>query len=149
MDKWAIYLERVRTAYPDVALETTDVRTAGGQFNDILTINGELIFRFPRTRDAAKTLATEVAILSGLQGWLPLPVPDPTYVGTDPHTGELLFMGYRMLPGQPLRRELLADIGDGEVLRRLGVQLGRFLRELHAFPVGDIGTHLPLADGVD
>ncbi len=149
MDKWAIYLERVRTAYPELVLETANIRTAGGQFNDILNINGELIFRFPRTPDAAKTLATEVAILRGIQARLPLPVPAPTYVGTDPHTGELLFMGYRRIPGEPLRREMLAGIGDGEVLGRLGVQLATFLRELHAFPVGDIGTPLPLADGVD
>ncbi len=149
MDKWAIYLERVRHAYPELPLETAAVSTAGGQFNDILIINGDLIFRFPRTPDAAKTMATETAILRGLQGHLPLPVPDPAYIGMDPHTGEQVFMGYRRIQGEPLWRETLESIGDEEVLGRIAVQLATFLRELHAFPVIEIDAHLPTADGAD
>ncbi len=148
MDRRIVYLARVRDVYPDLDIQTVESHS-GGQFNDILVVNEGLIFRFPKTSDAARKLATETVILRALQGRVNLPVPDPVYLGSDPRTGEPLFMGYRMIPGEPLWRETVAAIEDEDILDRLATQLAIFLRQLHGVAVPDLGLELPVADGVD
>lgn len=144
MDKKSEYLLRIREVYPD--LEVSDLRTDRGQFNDVLVVDGELIFRFPRYARAAEALETETAILRALKGRVPLPVPDPIYTRVEPSTGRQTLMGYRMIPGEPLWNETVDAIGDGETLRRLATQLADFLRALHSVPVSTIGLDLPITD---
>jgi len=59
-----------------------------------------------------------------------------------------VFMGYRMLPGEPLWRDTLQSINDDETLQRLAAQLAGFLKELHTIPVEKIGMDLPVNDSV-
>jgi aminoglycoside 2''-phosphotransferase len=147
-EKRAARVRLVREAHPDLPIESAELREGGGQFNDILLVNGELIFRFPRSEAAARTLAMEVALLRALAGRLPLPTPDPVYGGAEPHAGRLAFMGYRALPGEPLWRETLAAERDGAAAPRLGAQLGAFLRDLHGVAPGELGVDLPRCDGL-
>lgn len=142
-----IYLDRIRDARPDLAVRSARLHTRDGQFNDVLIVNDELVFRFPRTPHVARTLRAETSILGAIRGRTSLPVPDPIYTGADQDTGELAFMGYPMIPGEPLRRETLAAITDGATLDRLAAQLARFLRELHSVPLAALGPGIPAADG--
>jgi len=76
-------LEVIRRAYPELKVHsyTFDRR---GQNNDILIVNGDLVFRFPRTARAARQLRVETAILSRLQGRTTLQVPNPIYLSLGP-----------------------------------------------------------------
>ena len=145
-DRERSLIRRLRQACPDLALAPSALRFARGQFNDVLLVGGELVFRFPRSPRAAEALEAETALLRALRGRLPLPVPDPAYVGTDPRTGRFGFVGYRLLPGEPLTAAALAAAGE-EALGRLAAQLAAFLRALHRVPAAELGPGLPVAAG--
>ena len=141
----ARYLQILRATYSDVVSRAATVQLRRGQFNDVLLIDGALVFRFPRSPQAAQTLATETQLLHALHGRLPLPIPQPISV-PDAAAGGPSFVSYRMIGGEPLRVATLATIDDAETLHRLATQLGTFLRALHAVPVADLGLELPLLD---
>ncbi|MDM8527204.1 phosphotransferase [Anaerolineales bacterium HSG24] len=141
------YLEPIRTCYPDLTIEQVRFHNdTGGQFNVVLFINNALIFRFPRSTEVADTFTTELKILTYLQPHLSLPIPQPTFQNLDPSRGKI-FMGYSMLPGQPLWQKILATIENRAILDRLATQLARFLQELHHVEVDKFDLTLPIQDG--
>ena len=147
VDRMTAHLQRLREAYPDLALDPPALRFMRGQSNDVLLVGREFVFRFPRSPQAAQILAAEAALLRALRGRLPLPVPDPTYVGADPRTGRPGFVGYRLIPGEPLTPASLRATAGGEALHRMASQLAAFLRALHGVPVGEFGLVPPVVDG--
>jgi aminoglycoside 2''-phosphotransferase len=145
---WTVaQLQRIREVYPDLMGESGELHLTRGQFNDVLLVDGCLVFRFPRFGRAAAILQAETVLLRALQGRLPLSIPDPTYLGFDPKSRQLAFMGYRLIPGEPLALEALAAIQDEATLKRLAVQLATFLRALHRIPAVELGIALPVVDG--
>lgn len=114
---------------PELAVRS--VRQEHGQFNDVVIANETWVFRFPRSQAAAATLQREVATLRALAGRLRLAIPAPVYASD---AAALPYMGYRLLPGEPLRRDELATASDAD-LERLARQLADFLSELHSLPV--------------
>ena len=142
----AAYLEAICESYPDFNIETVRPHHCDGQFNDILIINDEFIFRFPRYARGIETIVNEILILSRIQDYLTLPIPNPIYVGKDTHTLGKVFMGYPLLPGEPLWHETLAVMADEVTHQRLTGQLANFLTELHQIPVESIGARLPVYD---
>jgi aminoglycoside 2''-phosphotransferase len=132
----AAYLEAIRRSFPDVQPESIALNRSG-QNSDVLIVDGQLVFRFPRYAHVIDELVTEVGVLRALQGRLPLDIPDPTYVqleGRDP--GEA-FVGHRMLPGEPLWRDTYKE-ADPETRDRLAAQFGRFLYALHSVPAREV-----------
>jgi aminoglycoside 2''-phosphotransferase len=131
-------VRRVREVYPELNVATTRLISGHGQNNLVLVVDGRLVFRFPRHAAGVAALPREAAILRALGGRLPLTIPEPRYVACDePEVGRA-FLGYPMLPGQPLRRETLEATTDRRALAALGEQIGNFLRHLHAVPPGDV-----------
>ena len=74
-----------------------------------------------------------------------LPVPNPSFFGEDMERVDTAFMGYRMLPGEPLRDHLDA-LKAVPACRHLASQLATWLRELHGFPAQAVGLELPVQD---
>ncbi len=147
MDKQETYLKTLFEFYPGLPIRNAHLHK-DGQYNDILIINDEIIFRFPRYAEGVQSIQNEVRILSRIQGYTTLPIPNPIYTSKDEQRLGKIFMGYRMLPGEPVWLEILQNIDDDEVLQRLAVQLAGFLKELHSIPVERIGTDLPVNDSV-
>ena len=140
------HARRIREVYPDLVIATVRPIEAG-QYNDVLLVDGELIFRFPRFAEGVRTLATETAILRGLRGAITLPIPDPIYRSLDSGIVGQAFTGYRLIPGEPLWLDTFRAIDDEATLDRLAGQLATFLRELHGVPVeGAIACELPVPD---
>ena len=142
MDKQANYTQIIHDIYPDIKIETAHLNQ-NGQFNDILVINQEIIFRFPKTLREADKLMMESALLWNLQGRTTLPVPDPIYRSKVTEPIGHVFMGYHMLPGKPLWPETLHAINDEELIQHLADQLATFLRGLHSFPAEALKVKLP------
>jgi aminoglycoside 2''-phosphotransferase len=145
MQKQTAYLECIREAYPALAVQTVRLHDSDGQFNDILILNEEIIFRFPRHEQGVKRLAVETAILRSIRERVSLPVPNPIFRSLEMQTVGRTFLGYRMIAGELLRDEVLLA-ADGATLRKLAAQLATFLRELHAVPVEALGLALPVED---
>jgi aminoglycoside 2''-phosphotransferase len=145
MNKQDILLQSICAAYPDLGIASV-VFNSDGQNNDVLVVNDEFIFRFPKYADALKRLRIETAILTGIQGHVSLPVPAPMFVNIEGRTVGEACMGYRKLAGEPLWRETFGAIDDDETLEGLASQLGGFLKELHSVPAESIGCELPVLD---
>jgi aminoglycoside 2''-phosphotransferase len=71
--------------------------------NDVVVVNEELVFRFPKNDYGRKASAGEVAVLRAVQPRVGVAIPDPFYAGADA-------IAYRRLPGETLSRELLLSL---------------------------------------
>lgn len=136
-----LYISQIRTALPDLAFEKLE--QSGGPFADVMVVNGEWVFRFPRTREGVQRIVAESSLLNALQDRLPLPIPRPVHMRFDPPVPGLAFLGYRRLPGQPLENAALAQVRDPFARDDLAQQLAGFLRALHAQPLAGLPAAFP------
>ena len=126
-------LRWIRADFPALHIHSAEL-AEGGWDNDVIVINDELVFRFPR--DDAIRLDVEVAVLNHLRGKTTLRIPVVEFVG---RTGR--YIGYRKIPGSALTRD---DCGrlTPDARRVLADDLAEFLFELHeAIPV-DLAAQL-------
>ena len=132
------YLEPIRKHLPDLDGAPARFLSDAGQFITVLCLDERWIFRFPKSPHAATELARELEILPRLRARLPLPIPEPVFVGWDVD-GKLKFMGYAMIPGEPLLRERYRQLSaeDG-IVERIAVDLADFLMALHGIDPADI-----------
>lgn len=138
-------LQRVQQALPDLPIKATDVQVTQGQFNDVLLVDAKWVFRVPRSPRAAGILRAETTLLQALHGRLPLPIPHPVPTVADERDDRLAFMGYRLIPGVPLTRGVLAMVPEDATLG-LAEQLAGFLHVLHHVPLDDLPLTLPVVD---
>ncbi|MCB9545098.1 MAG: phosphotransferase [Myxococcales bacterium] len=101
-----------------------------GWDNRAFLVAGRFVFRFPRREIALSFLEAERAVLPGLRGRLPLPIPLPRWLGQPSEAFPYPFIGYACVPGET------ADAVDFATLDlpALALALGGFLQALHAIP---------------
>jgi aminoglycoside 2''-phosphotransferase len=148
MGELASYIQAIHDVYPALSIEVAHLNQQG-QFNDVLVINSEYIFRFPKTQREALKLDRETKLLRQLQSRVILPVPNPIYQSKDAASPGRAFMGYRLLPGEPLRPETFLAVKDEGQLQHLATQLALFLRQLHGISAEELGVKLPAFEGCD
>ncbi|WP_018654221.1 phosphotransferase [Actinomadura flavalba] len=133
MDAWDAEIE----VTPDLARTLlgprfTDVRPlATGWDNTVFLADDTWIVRFPRREVAVPGVEREIAVLPGLAGRLPLPVPRPELVGAPSARFPWPFWGGPLIEGV----ELACHDGPRE---RIAADVGAFLRVLHALDPGDL-----------
>jgi len=122
--------------YPDLSGHSMRVHEYGWA-NRVVFVGERLIFRFPRTEAARGAMQMEQAILPALAKHLPLPIPQFLYQSEpdDP----ISFVGYELLPGQPLTPERFTTFTRWQKAD-LARELGAFLSALHQFPAA---SHFP------
>jgi aminoglycoside 2''-phosphotransferase len=140
MPSLAAYRAAIRAVAPTLRIATITALDAG-QNNDVLLVNGDLIFRFPRHAEAVSESRSEVALLEVLRGRLPVAIPHPTYVRLDAPVGEAC-IGYPRLPGEPFTPAMLAAETDARAIDGLAQQIAGFLRTLHHVPLDALGVPL-------
>lgn len=129
-------MERVREIAPRIEVSSMRLNDEG-LANDVLIVNEEFVFRFPKNDFGFACLKNELVILSLLRGRITLKIPDPFYASED-------CMAYRIIQGETLRRDLLLRLAEDEQ-QRVADQLAQFFRELHGFPVAEF-PEIPAAD---
>ena len=95
-------------------------------------VDGEWVVRFPLVPDAQATLSTELALLPLLASRLPVAVPRPEHVAE--RDGQLVFVAYRALEGQPLSDAALSALSPSARGRALD-ELAALLDAIHGVPV--------------
>jgi aminoglycoside 2''-phosphotransferase len=123
------YLERIDAVRPGLA-KTSVVRNQEGMVNDIVVVDHEFTFRFPKTEWARRTLIREAKLIELARPHVAVHLPELQL-----HDDSMA--SYRWLPGVPLTREFLMAL---DVDRRSDLlhQLGAFLRDLHGTPGTDL-----------
>ncbi len=143
--QWA-FVEAISAAWPDIHIGSARLQAHDGEFNDILVVNEELIFRFPRRSENIPAFLREIKRLLKLEPILPLPVPRPIFdSGPATRLGQV-FMGYRLIPGQPLDVEALEVPENEDLLQILAEQLAGFLTALHPLAPAMAGLDLPIME---
>jgi aminoglycoside 2''-phosphotransferase len=113
------------------------VEQVSGQFHDVLVVNHEWIFRFPRYREGVSQMIAEAQLLDTLQGQLPLAVPRMVVKNFEPAVPGLAFTGYRRIPGEPIHPEEIQHL-TGAGRESLAGQLAKFLQALHKIPLTEL-----------
>ena len=130
----------IGSRFPELADAVIAVLDAGWD-NTVFRVGGEWAFRFPRRQIAIPGVQREIDTLPRLAAHLPLPIPEPRWVGDPTETYPWPWFGARYLPGVELAQSGLAD----EYRVALGAQLGAFLRALHdPLLVERVGARLPV-----
>ncbi len=132
-DKRLQYQKSIAAIYPELTVHAATLTTSG-QNNDLLLVNDELIFRFPKYPQGIEALRRESAVLRGVQSQLPLATPHFIYQNLDKAEVGQVFAGYRKLSGESLRTETYARLDDDRTIDRLAADLASFLQALHALP---------------
>ena len=143
------FINSIHAVYPDFVVENVRAHQGEGQFNDILVINQSFIFRFARYEASIENLAAEARLLKAIGAELPLAIPNPAYVNLKATPAVKVFMGYRLVPGEPLWRNRLLAMTDNQILERIANQLGDFLTTMHHLPIHDFTDELRGQDGLE
>jgi len=121
-----IAADLIREQFPDLGAHQVTVLATGWD-NTAFVVDSQWLFRFPRREIAVPGGRRELTLLPRLAARLPLPIPDPQFVGQPSTRYPWPFFGARLLPGGELADSGLADS------RRAGAaaSVGHFLRTLH------------------
>ena len=121
------YKTLVRQYCPEIDIRNASLITDGWG-SDVLDVNGEFIFRFPKVDWAEEQYAKEAVLLPTLARRFSFAVPNFEF--DYPVTGQKFgrFVGYRKIVGEPLS-------GSNMKVRRLAWLLGTAVSEVHGFPV--------------
>jgi aminoglycoside phosphotransferase (APT) family kinase protein len=113
--------------FPQVSLEALELLGEGWD-NTVWLVDERWVFRFPRREVAIPGFERELAALPVLAPRVPLPIPDPVFVGRPAADFPWPFFGAPFAPGRE-------PLGLSEPARAaLARPLGEFLRALHAAP---------------
>jgi aminoglycoside phosphotransferase (APT) family kinase protein len=128
----------IREQFPGVGAQQVALLATGWD-NAAFIVDGQWLFRFPRRAVAVPGVQREIAVLPRLAGRLPLPIPDPQFVGQPSSRYPWPFFGARLLPGGELAEAGLPDPARAGA----AASVGHFLRTLHDPDL------VALADGAD
>ena len=116
----------IREQFPGVGTRQVTVLATGWD-NAAFLADGQWLFRFPRRAVAVPGVQREIAVLPRLAPMLPLPIPDPQFIGQPSARYPWPFFGARLLPGGELSDSGLPDSQRSPA----AVAVGHFLRVLH------------------
>jgi len=125
------FIENIQSVYSDLSIEDfypNDI----GQNNNVLIVNGSLVFRFPKYKNGIIQLRKETEILQYIKGIISIPIPNPIYQYFEELEPGKAFTGYKLIDGVPLWMESLRGIKDIELVKGVATQLVSFLVELHS-----------------
>src|SRR5262245_45898598 len=91
MSEFESYEKRIREICPEIVIESVSLNREG-LLNDVVIVNGELVFRFAKRDFGFKDPKEEANILHLLRKYITLPIPTPFYESQE-------VLAYRLIPG--------------------------------------------------
>lgn len=137
MNKIDFYEQRIRDIFPELSIETISLNDEGLNDN-ILIVNQELIFCFPKHEHALKKISIEAKIIELIKPYITLEVPNVFYKSSE-------VIAYFMISGVTLRKDVLMGLNE-KVIKFVAEQLATFLQQLHSIPIDTSNSDIPIAD---
>lgn len=109
---------------PELTINSLTLISSGWD-NLVADVNGEWIFRFPRSKAFCSILEREKFLLDRLQSQISMPTPHYEFYGK--HTA---FVGYQKIIGVPLLKDLYLSLSD-EIRQEIAESLALFISQLH------------------
>lgn len=101
----------------------------------VFLVDNKLIFRFPRRKKAALCLELEKKILPEIKRTVSLKVPNFKFVNGNSDNFQKMFVGYDKIEGEEFSKTIYHYFKKQRVLPKISRQIGKFLTELHNFPI--------------
>lgn len=124
------HLKKIKAIFPNLEVSTIRVNT-DGLINDVLIVNEDLVFRFPRNSDwGVKLFTNEIKVIELARKRVEIPLPQFEYKSED-------LAVYRYIKGDALRREDIFKLTKREqdkIARGLAV----FLKQFHEIPHSEL-----------
>lgn len=141
MKKIDTYEQCILNIFPEISIENISLKDEGLN-NDIIIVNEEIIFRFPKHENAADKLKKETKVIELIKNYINLKIPNIFYNSRE-------FIGYFMIPGVTFRKDILLEL-DKETIQLVAEQVANFLKELHRVPVNKVvDVDIPISDVPD
>ncbi|MFK7692699.1 phosphotransferase family protein [Paenibacillus sp. HJGM_3] len=121
----------VKDQFLDLTIQSVESLGEGFR-NYAILVNGEWVFRFPKSQQGAEELNKEIRLLPHLHDCVKLRIPEFVYIGRQSDGSS--FVGYRKIRGEILGEDGMASLPI-DVADRLALQLSDFMNTLNEFPV--------------
>lgn len=106
-----------------------------GWDNAVFLINHDLVFRFPRRKEAVPLIEMEMRLLPQLHGKVPVSIPHPIFIGQPSALFNRPFYGHELIPGSPGSAVSLTTHQYEHAAHDIGV----FLKQLHRINPKSLG----------
>lgn len=113
-----------------------------GWDNVAFRVNDDWVFRFPRRQLGAECMESEIKVLPKIAAAMPVPIPNPEFIGRPTPGYPWPFAGYRFLRGTTACAASRTD----EQRSAAATTLATFLRRLHSLPLADLIQNGALPD---
>jgi aminoglycoside 2''-phosphotransferase len=124
------HLARIKSVFPDLEISSVQINK-DGLINDVLIINEEFVFRFPRNSDwGVKLFTNEIRVIELARKHVEIPLPEFVYKSDD-------LAVYRFIGGKALRREDILRLPEREQDKIAG-KLAHFLKKFHEIPHSEL-----------
>lgn len=130
-NEYVAYLQRL---YPELQINSVYINEIG-QNNDVLIVNDNIVFRFPKYEKGIQKLRIETQLLEKIRPFITLQIPNLSYQGFQNEVPGKVFAGYEMIEGDPFWKNVFTEINDEKQLQKHAYTLARFLKELHEIPL--------------
>jgi len=134
MRKGNDYVEYLEKLYPELQIKSAYINEIG-QNNDVLIVNDNMVFRFPKYESGIYQLRLETKLLERIRPFITLNIPDPSYQMFQDKVPGKVFTGYKMIEGESFRKNIFTEVNDEKQLQKLACTLANFLKELHQIPL--------------
>lgn len=128
------YIEFIKEKNPGIIIEKYNFNTEG-QNNDVVIINDEYVFKFPKYSNGIEKLKRERDILNAVNKYITLNIPKPRYYNFKPSEVGKVYCGYKMIKGISFRKEIFQNVQEK---RDIAKQLATFLKQLHSIPFEEV-----------
>lgn len=118
------YVEYIKRNFPQVKISDLKFNLSDGKYNDIVTVNDEVVFKFAKYDWTVAFLANEVNIIQFLSDFVEMPLPNIQYLDRG-------VARYDFIPGVPLFRNEVLLLRDRDQ-DRIAEQIGIFLKQMHS-----------------
>lgn len=124
------HLKKIKVIFPNLEISTLRANT-DGLINDVLIVNEDLVFRFPRNSDwGVKLFTNEIKVIELARKYVEIPLPRFEYKADD-------LAVYRFIKGDALRREDILNLTEKEQ-NKLANDLAVFLKQFHQIPESEL-----------
>lgn len=129
-------IQAIKEKYPDLVINKCTF-IEQGQNSYVAVINDEFIFKFPRYKQVIEELKKESIFLQKISSYITLNIPLPYFSSFVSNEVGDVFIGYKMIKGVPLEKELFYKLKNKH---EVAAQIVAFLKELHGLPVGSFNN---------
>lgn len=134
------HLARIRKCFPNLVIHDVEINNEG-LVNEVIIINRERVFRFPKSEWAKTALRNEAKALQLARQYVDMPLPFFDVCQEE-------MVSYEFIPGKALLRDDIMRQNQ-YTQDRLAESLAIFLSQLHSIPRHELDKHqIPPSDTV-